>query len=107
MLSAASDSDGDTLTAILVSGPTNGTLTLNLDGSFNYTPNAGYYGTDSFTFKAFDGTSYSDVATATLTVTNDVPTAVNDSYSVLPTGATSITRTTACWPTTPMARMMR
>ena len=43
------------LTAILVSGPAHGTLTLNADGSFSYTPDANYNGTDSFTYKASDG----------------------------------------------------
>jgi VCBS repeat-containing protein len=62
------DVEGDALNAVLVSGPSNGTLTLNSDGSFSYTPNAGYNGTDSFTYKASDGTAYSNVATATITV---------------------------------------
>ena len=43
----ANDTDpnsADTLTAVLVSGPTNGRLTLNSDGSFTYTPNANFNG---------------------------------------------------------------
>jgi hypothetical protein len=91
VLTGASDSDGDKLYATLVSGPSDGTLSLSLDGSFTYTPNNGYYGTDSFQYEAFDGTLYSSPATVTLTVTEDVPTAANDSYSVLPTGTTSVT----------------
>ena len=59
------DVDGDALTAVLVSGPANGTLTLNADGSFTYTPDANYNGTDSFTYKASDGTADSNVATVT------------------------------------------
>ena len=51
-----SDVDLDVLDAILVSGPANGTLSLNLDGSFSYTPDADYFGADSFTYKANDGT---------------------------------------------------
>src|SRR5205085_2724481 len=50
-----SDVDGDSLTAVLVSGPAHGTLTLNSNGSFSYTPAANYNGTDSFTYKANDG----------------------------------------------------
>ena len=42
-------------TAVLVSGPTHGTLTLNADGTFTYTPAANYNGADSFTYKANDG----------------------------------------------------
>src|SRR5207248_2345907 len=41
-----SDVDGDSLSAVLVSQPTHGTLTLNSDGSFSYTPAANYHGTD-------------------------------------------------------------
>jgi CSLREA domain-containing protein len=51
-----------------VSGPSHGTLTLNSDGSFIYTPNGGFSGTDSFTYRATDGTSESNTATVTITV---------------------------------------
>jgi VCBS repeat-containing protein len=67
-----------------VSNPSNGTLNfLKSDGSFRYTPNAGFNGTDSFTYKAKDGTLDSNVATVTITVkfVNDPPKAKNDSYS--------------------------
>ena len=45
-----SDPENDTLTASLVDGPANGSLSLNADGSFSYTPNAGFTGCDSFTY---------------------------------------------------------
>jgi hypothetical protein len=86
----ATDSDGDPLLFEEVSGPSDGTLTLNPDGSFSYTPNAGYYGADSFQYEAYDGTTLSNVATVSLTITNDAPTANPDSYSVLPSGTTSV-----------------
>jgi VCBS repeat-containing protein len=84
VLTNDSDLDGNALTAALVTGPTNGTLTLNADGSFGYTPNANFNGTDTFTYKANDGTGESNVATVTITVAavNDLPTAENDSYTV-------------------------
>src|SRR5262249_53289120 len=65
---------------VLVSGPTRGSLTLNADGSFTYTPSANYNGTDSFTYKANDGTADSNVATVNIKVApvNDVPVAQND-----------------------------
>ncbi len=55
VLSNDDDADGDTLTASQVSGAANGTLKLNSDGSFTYTPNADWSGIDFFTYKASDG----------------------------------------------------
>ncbi len=63
-----SDADGDGLTAVLASGTASGSLALNGDGSFSYTPNAGFAGTDSFTYRAFDGALYSNSATVSITV---------------------------------------
>jgi VCBS repeat-containing protein len=71
VLANDSDVDGDTLTADLVTGPSHGTLVLNPDGSFSYTPDADYFGADSFTYRVFDGTTYSAPATVNLTI-NDV-----------------------------------
>ena len=59
---------GRALTAVRVSGPSHGTLTLNANGSFTYTPTAGYSGPDSFTYTANDGTVASSPATVSLTV---------------------------------------
>src|SRR5207245_6764036 len=63
-----SDVDGDTLTAMLVTGPSHGTLTLNADGSLVYMPALNFNGTDSFTYKASDGPAQSGVATVTITI---------------------------------------
>src|SRR5207237_1447249 len=49
------DVDGPIITAILVSGPSHGTLVLNADGSFTYTPDSDYHGSDSFQYAASDG----------------------------------------------------
>ncbi|MDB5385061.1 MAG: repeat-associated core protein [Planctomycetaceae bacterium] len=78
-----SDVDGDTLTAILVSAPAHGTLSLSANGSFVYSPALNFNGTDSFIYKANDGALNSNVATVTITVAavNDAPVAGNDSYS--------------------------
>ena len=84
VLNNDTDADGDSLTAAKVSDPANGTLTLNADGSFTYTPNAGFSGGDSFTYTADDCPSSSNVATVTITVNaapNAAPVAVDDSYS--------------------------
>src|SRR5205814_352996 len=61
VLANDSDVDGDSLSAVLVSQPTHGTLTLNSDGSFSYTPAANYHGTDGFTYKANDGQADSGI----------------------------------------------
>ncbi len=76
------DSGEGVLTAQLETGPANGSLTLNPDGSFLYTPAAGYSGSDSFTYKAASGGVESDAATVSITV-QDRPVAVDDSYSTL------------------------
>ncbi|MCH8828952.1 MAG: cadherin-like domain-containing protein [Planctomycetes bacterium] len=65
------DPDGDPLTAVLVGGPSNGTLSLNADGSFSYSPDADFNGSDSFTYKTNDGTNDGNVATVTITVNAD------------------------------------
>lgn len=62
------DFEGDNLTAVLASGPDHGDLTLNSDGSFTYTPAAGFTGTDAFTYRADDGFDRSPTATVTLVV---------------------------------------
>lgn len=56
-----SDDDGDTLTYSVIDNVTHGSLTLNSDGSFSYTPNTTYSGPDSFTFEACDGTTCTSV----------------------------------------------
>lgn len=55
------------MTAVLGDNPDHGSVTLNADGSFSYTPAAGYTGTDSFTYRANNG-QLSNEATVTLTV---------------------------------------
>ncbi|MFZ9822510.1 MAG: tandem-95 repeat protein [Gemmataceae bacterium] len=72
-----SDAEGNSLTAVVVTNPSNGSVVINSDGKFTYTPNANFNGTDTFTYKASDGISYSNIATVTVNVTavNDAPTA--------------------------------
>ena len=62
------DIDGDGLNAVLNVDVSNGTLTLNADGSFEYTPDPGFTGQDSFTYFANDGTIDSVATTVTLTI---------------------------------------
>jgi hypothetical protein len=67
----------------LVSGPTNGTLTLNPDGTFTYIPNTHYVGPDSFTYTWSDGIAASGPATVRIEVYNNGPYAIEADYSVL------------------------
>jgi VCBS repeat-containing protein len=85
VLSNDTDEDGDLLSVHLVSDPAHGTLTLNVDGSFDYMPATNYAGQDSFTYRAVDGELASNVATVSITVsqTNSAPVAIDDSYSVI------------------------
>ncbi|WP_082893819.1 tandem-95 repeat protein [Rufibacter ruber] len=77
LLKNDTDADGNQLTAKVVTQPAKGTLTLNADGTFTYTPGANVNGTDSFTYRAHDGREDSqDAATVTITIhpVNDAPT---------------------------------
>lgn len=60
--------DGATLQAMLVSGTTHGTVVLRKDGGFIYMPKNNFSGSDSFTYRATDGTLTSQVVTVTITV---------------------------------------
>jgi hypothetical protein len=82
VLANDTDADGDLLNAVTVTTPANGAVTLNSNGSFVYIPNAGFSGTDTFTYKANDGVADSNIATVSIAVSSvPIPTAVNDSYS--------------------------
>ena len=67
------DSAEGTLTATRVAPAAHGTVVLNSDGSFTYTPNSGFAGLDSFTYQASDGSLLSNVATVFLAVDNGAP----------------------------------
>jgi uncharacterized repeat protein (TIGR01451 family) len=58
-----------TVTLVPGSGPVNGTLILNPDGSFVYTPNPGFVGTDTFVYQVCDADNDCDTATVTLRLT--------------------------------------
>lgn len=85
VLANDTDADGDPLTASLVTGPQNGSLTLNQNGTFVYVPDEGFFGTDTFSYQASDGLSLSNIATVTLLVpepepVNSAPIAVDDDF---------------------------
>ncbi|KKK98713.1 hypothetical protein LCGC14_2639990, partial [marine sediment metagenome] len=73
------DPDDDLLTAVLIAGVAHGSLWLVPDGSFRYEPEEDFFGTDSFTYQAYDGVFFSDTATVEITVSslNEAPQAVD------------------------------
>jgi len=78
------DKEGDAMSAIIVDNPKNGSICLNLDGSFTYIPNINYYGSDSFTYRAIDAESESFLATVILDISyvDDTPWVNDDEYTV-------------------------
>lgn len=78
----ANDVNTSGSTVQLVAAPTNGTVAINaLDGTFTYTPNAGYTGTDFFTYNVSSGLGISNTAIGAIFVTAPIAIAVNDSYA--------------------------
>lgn len=80
VLSNDTDADGNPLSATLNTPPSNGSVTVAPTGAFTYEPDDDWFGTDSFTYRASDGTT-SSTATATITVAavNDPPVGTNGS----------------------------
>lgn len=65
------DPNQDAIVAELVTGTNSGTVALSTDGSFSYTPQMDFTGSDSFTYRVFDGTYYSPTATVTFSVDDE------------------------------------
>jgi VCBS repeat-containing protein len=86
VLANDSDPEGKALTAELTAGPAHGTVTLNLNGSFLYTPASDYSGSDSFTYRAYDGALYSAATTVSITIkpapTTDTVTIKSATYTM-------------------------
>jgi hypothetical protein len=68
VLANDTDADHDSVTAAIATAPVHGTVTLNSDGSFHYVPNDGYNGGDSFTYRAMDAQTNSQIATVHISV---------------------------------------
>lgn len=81
LLDGVSVPNGDVLTAQVVTQPADGTISLNSDGAFTYTPATGYVGSDSFTFEVLNGTDASSPISVTIDVTNTPPAAGAASYT--------------------------
>jgi hypothetical protein len=70
VLTNDSDAEGESLTAMLVSGPLQGVLHLNASGGFDYTPTNHFNGVDAFSYEVSDGQTNSGPATVSITVSN-------------------------------------
>jgi VCBS repeat-containing protein len=83
VLANDTDADANSLTAVLIDAVGNGTLALQPNGSFSFTPPPNFSGVTSFTYQADDGTARSNTATVAITVNavNDAPSAQPDSYT--------------------------
>jgi hypothetical protein len=93
----ANDAGSGTLSAVLVSGPSHGTLQFNSDGSFTYTPQTGFNREDTFTYLVNNGTQNSNVGTVRITMDTPypwhnglLPRDVNDDGAVTPIDALQI-----------------
>lgn len=62
------DIDGDQMTALLIDAPANGHIVLNGDGSYNYTPHAGYLGKDNFSYCVYDNYNLSETVYVALDI---------------------------------------
>ena len=83
VLANDTDQEGSGLTAGSASDPPGGSVVLDPNGSFTYTPDADFAGTDTFTYVVEDGAGGADGGLVTITVAgvNDAPVAVDDSYA--------------------------
>ncbi len=88
VLAPFSDPNNLLLQAKVLTSPTNGQLTLNADGSFQYVPSAGFIGTDEFTMEASDGEFQSDPTVVFINVVLPAPTLV------APAAGATVTTTT-------------
>lgn len=68
LLANDSDIDGDQMQVVLTESPEHGELSINPDGTFIYTPDPGYQGSDSFSYQVSDGYYQSDVSLVELEV---------------------------------------
>jgi hypothetical protein len=93
---AANDSTVGAATYTVTTQPTNGTVTMQADGNFTYTPNANFFGSDSFIYNVTDsGAPSSAMVTITINSVNDPPTTQPDFYTAIDGATISVTTPTA------------
>lgn len=89
LLANDSDLNFEPITAEINTQPSHGTVAINANGSFTYTPTAGYSGMDSFTYKSKDATSFS-TANVSVSVTPMAITGVNPASGLGGTALTNV-----------------
>ncbi|MES2800800.1 MAG: tandem-95 repeat protein [Bacteroidota bacterium] len=83
LLANNADAEGDILTISGIGTPTNGTLTSNGDGTYDYTPNPNYCGTEIIAYQVTDGVNtITDFLTITVTCVNDAPIGGNETMTI-------------------------
>ncbi|MGB2714674.1 MAG: Ig-like domain-containing protein [Vicinamibacterales bacterium] len=89
---SATDADGNSLTFAVAAGPSHGTLS-GAAPNLTYTPQANYFGSDTFTFRANDGKVDSNLATVSIDVTpvNDAPVAGSQTIAAMEDLAVAVT----------------
>ncbi|MBH9552056.1 tandem-95 repeat protein [Inhella gelatinilytica] len=87
-LPSATDENGDTLSYAKATNPSHGTVVVNANGSYTYTPEANYFGTDSFSFTVSDPSGASNTYTQSLTITPVVDTIMGGAGADTLTGTT-------------------
>ncbi len=89
------DADGDPLTAELVDLPAHGSLALQANGSFFYSPQRNYFGTDTFTYRVRDYRDSEVLGTVTIEIRPkyDPPSAIADTYKAVPSELLSVSST--------------
>ncbi len=85
LLANDTDADGDPLTAAVDTNPAHGTVVVEVNGGFTYTPDTGYSGPDSFTYTAHDPWLASAPAVVSITVTSCTVTLANQTVSSVQT----------------------
>ncbi|MCL4249932.1 MAG: tandem-95 repeat protein [Anaerolineae bacterium] len=83
---------GGPLTALLVAGASSGTVILNSDGSFTYTPQVGFTGVANFQYRATQGSSQSNIATVTLNITGGIIATATPLITLTPVPTATATR---------------
>jgi VCBS repeat-containing protein len=90
-LPTASDADGDPVSYAVAAGPTNGTVVINPDGTYTYTPDPDYSGPDTFTYTVSDGTtSITYTIDAAVAPRPDAPVAEDETFTVAEDGTVTI-----------------